>query len=385
MPTRPTAARSLTRRASRRCCGSGDGSAASASAGRPRTSRCCASSASTAGVARRARVRGRDRGLQPAARARPPPSWRSSARGGSAGRLGALVGGLAFIVPGWSSSSRWPRCSWSVPPRWVLAAGAGAGAAVAAVAVHAAAGLLPASWRRAHQAGRARRLRWAAYLSPGSSRPPPSGRGSCSSCSPAGQSNSPPALPRRPARSGPARIAVAGVRCDRRRRAVVGGLGRVQGRSAVLRRRFRDHPAHAGRRRGPLPLDDQRAVPQRCRARPDHARTRRADRRSRRLRGGRAHRRPAGLRRRVRSVVRVRAARRQPLRPTSRESRARARFSMAPAPPPSAPSPARPSASPAPSPNLGNTSSSPVHLSCCSSCAAGSFRRCLPPPRPAFS
>ena len=35
---------------------------------------------------------------------------------------------------------------------------------MAAVAVHAAAGLLPASWQRAHQAGRARKVRWAAYL-----------------------------------------------------------------------------------------------------------------------------------------------------------------------------------------------------------------------------
>ena len=44
------------------------------------------------------------------------------------------------------------------PPRWVLGAGAGAGAAVAAVALHAAAGLAPASWARA-----AARRRWVLY------------------------------------------------------------------------------------------------------------------------------------------------------------------------------------------------------------------------------
>jgi chromate transporter len=45
------------------------------------------------------------------------------------------------------------------PPDWVLGAGAGSGAAVAAVALRAAAGLAPASWRRA-----AARPRWIAYL-----------------------------------------------------------------------------------------------------------------------------------------------------------------------------------------------------------------------------
>ena len=81
------------------------------------------------------------------------------------GRLGAVVGGIAFIVPGLIVILALAALFLAeAPPRWVLAAGAGAGSAVAAVAVHAAAGLLPASWQRAHATGRARLLRWAAYL-----------------------------------------------------------------------------------------------------------------------------------------------------------------------------------------------------------------------------
>jgi chromate transporter len=78
-----------------------------------------------------------------------------------AGPAGALVGGLAFILPAvvmilalsvlFLSSS---------PPLWVRGAGAGAGAAVAAVAVRAGAGLAWPSWRRA----RGRRLRWLVYV-----------------------------------------------------------------------------------------------------------------------------------------------------------------------------------------------------------------------------
>lgn len=81
------------------------------------------------------------------------------------GRVGALIGGVAFIVPGliliialaavFLSSS---------PPRAVLGAGAGAGAAVAAVALQAGWGLLPPSWKRAEQGSRAR---WVAYLAAG--------------------------------------------------------------------------------------------------------------------------------------------------------------------------------------------------------------------------
>lgn len=81
------------------------------------------------------------------------------------GRVGALVGGAAFIVPGLvlilGLAGLFLQAS---PPRAVLAAGAGAGSAVAAVAAHAAAGLLPASWTRARDAGRAQSLRWWGYV-----------------------------------------------------------------------------------------------------------------------------------------------------------------------------------------------------------------------------
>ena len=76
-----------------------------------------------------------------------------------AGPMGALVGGLAFILPGLvvilGLAALFLADS---PPTWVLAAGAGAGAAVAAVAVRAGVGLVPASWRRAHA-----RSRWLLY------------------------------------------------------------------------------------------------------------------------------------------------------------------------------------------------------------------------------
>src|SRR3954453_16071590 len=75
------------------------------------------------------------------------------------GVAGALVGGLAFIVPGLVAILALSALFLSSsPPGWVLGAGMGAGAAVAAVAVQAAAGLAPASWRRA-----ASRLRWVVY------------------------------------------------------------------------------------------------------------------------------------------------------------------------------------------------------------------------------
>jgi len=76
------------------------------------------------------------------------------------GRLGAVVGGIAFIAPGLVAilalSALFLAGS---PPLWVAGAGAGAGAAVAAVALHAGIGLIPPSWRRA-----ARRARWVAYV-----------------------------------------------------------------------------------------------------------------------------------------------------------------------------------------------------------------------------
>jgi chromate transporter len=78
-----------------------------------------------------------------------------------AGVPGALVGGLAFIVPGLVVILALAAAFLSgSPPRWLLGAGAGAGAAVAAVAVQTGLGLAGPSWRR----GRGRRGRLAAYL-----------------------------------------------------------------------------------------------------------------------------------------------------------------------------------------------------------------------------
>ncbi len=78
------------------------------------------------------------------------------------GRLGALVGGFAFIVPGLivilALATLFLR---GTPPRWVLGGAAGAGAAVAAVAVHAGATLMPASWRGAKNDSR---IRWFSYV-----------------------------------------------------------------------------------------------------------------------------------------------------------------------------------------------------------------------------
>jgi len=80
-----------------------------------------------------------------------------------AGPVGAIAGGLGFIVPGvvmiLALSVLFLGPS---PPRWALGAGAGAGAAVAAVAVNAGLGLLGPSWKRVAGA-RGRRMRWLAY------------------------------------------------------------------------------------------------------------------------------------------------------------------------------------------------------------------------------
>ena len=81
------------------------------------------------------------------------------------GRLGALAGGLAFILPGLACILVLSALFLAgTPPLWVRGAGAGAGAAVAAVAVQAGWTLLGPSWTRAGAAGRARRFRWAACL-----------------------------------------------------------------------------------------------------------------------------------------------------------------------------------------------------------------------------
>ena len=78
------------------------------------------------------------------------------------GAAGAVVGGLAFIVPGLIAILALAAVFLGGPPDWVLGAGAGAGAAVAAVAVHAGWGLTPASWGR-----RGSTARWTGYLGAG--------------------------------------------------------------------------------------------------------------------------------------------------------------------------------------------------------------------------
>src|SRR5262249_29964636 len=76
------------------------------------------------------------------------------------GTLGALVGGVCFIVPGLivilGLSAIFLA---SNPPLAIAGAAAGAGAAVPAVAVQAASSLVPASWGRAGPGGRAS-ARW---------------------------------------------------------------------------------------------------------------------------------------------------------------------------------------------------------------------------------
>jgi chromate transporter len=87
------------------------------------------------------------------------------------GRLGALVGGLAFIVPGLIGILALAALFLAgSPPRGMRGAGAGASAAVAAVAVAAGANLLPASLRHARRPPArwsARASRWAAYVAAG--------------------------------------------------------------------------------------------------------------------------------------------------------------------------------------------------------------------------
>ena len=79
------------------------------------------------------------------------------------GRVGALAGGIAFIVPGLvvilALAALYLAGS---PPLWVLGAGAGAGAAVPAVAVQAGTSLLGPSWQR-----RKHTIRWLGYLAAG--------------------------------------------------------------------------------------------------------------------------------------------------------------------------------------------------------------------------
>jgi chromate transporter len=78
------------------------------------------------------------------------------------GALGAVVGGLGFVVPGLVAMLALAAVFLAgSPPDWIRGAGAGGGAAVAAVAVHAGASLVPGSFRRVSGAAR---WRWVVYL-----------------------------------------------------------------------------------------------------------------------------------------------------------------------------------------------------------------------------
>jgi chromate transporter len=82
-----------------------------------------------------------------------------------AGPLGAVVGGLGFIVPAVVIILALSAVVLGhAPPLWVRGAGAGAGAAVGAVAVHAARGLLRPSLQRAQSRAGPWAWAWAAYV-----------------------------------------------------------------------------------------------------------------------------------------------------------------------------------------------------------------------------
>jgi chromate transporter len=84
-----------------------------------------------------------------------------------AGSPGAIIGGLAFILPAviliLALSVLFLGHS---PPLWIKGAGAGAGAAVAAVALHAARGLIGPSIEHV-RGNRVQTIRWIAYLAVG--------------------------------------------------------------------------------------------------------------------------------------------------------------------------------------------------------------------------
>jgi chromate transporter len=79
------------------------------------------------------------------------------------GAVGAILGGLCFIVPGLALILALSFVFLARhPPHWILGSALGAGAAVPAVALNAASRLVPASWNRAGTI-RGRRLRWLIY------------------------------------------------------------------------------------------------------------------------------------------------------------------------------------------------------------------------------
>jgi chromate transporter len=80
------------------------------------------------------------------------------------GRLGGLLGGVCFIVPGLTIILALSALFLAAhPPLWVQGAAAGAGAGVPAVALNAALGFIPASWRRVGEK-RSVKVRWCCYF-----------------------------------------------------------------------------------------------------------------------------------------------------------------------------------------------------------------------------
>jgi chromate transporter len=79
------------------------------------------------------------------------------------GSVGAILGGVCFIVPGLILILFLSTVFLAHhPATWILGVAAGAGAAVPAVALHAASGFVPASWERIGR-DRAQRTRWILY------------------------------------------------------------------------------------------------------------------------------------------------------------------------------------------------------------------------------
>ena len=224
-----------------------------------------------------------------------------------AGPPGAILGGIGFIAPAvvliLALSVLFLAQS---PPLWVRGAGAGAGAAVAAVAVQAARSLIGPSLDRVRAEPRAHRPLGSPTSPIGTAAAALLGSYLVLALLACGliELADPAAARRTSRRSG---CCVPG--SVDRRRARRARLDGVQGRCALVRRWVRDHPVDAGRRGAYVSLDDQRAVPQRGRARSDHPRAGRGDRRGGRLRRTWTRRRRARRTRGVLAVVRVHPAR----------------------------------------------------------------------------
>ena len=316
------------------------------------------------------------------------------------GRLGALAGGLAFILPGLACILALSALFLAgTPPLWVKGAGAGAGAAVAAVAVQAGWTLLGPSWTRAGAAGRARRFRWAAYLLAGVAAAATIGPWLVLVLLGCGLAE---LAVRRPhggvaGQDGPGAAAgkvsgdggAAGAPVPRRRwrAAVLAGVAWVAfkvgalsfgGGFVIIPLMRADAVGRGWMTGGP--------VPERGGAGPDHPGPGGADGLRRRLRGRGLGRRPARRAGRVLPLVRLRArpapgtsARCAPAGPRRRSWTARARRR-------SGRSWARPSCWPGRCASRGSSRCWPARRCCCSArpclCAAGWCSPCSPRPRP---